>query len=299
MRPLLLLATALTCATLATAQTGTFVTYGNGCSGGAGNVCLSANTQPPFAGNRGVGGNFALPVNTGATVRVICGFELYCKLASAASANMRVWIYDAAASGGPGKILRSGTMAVTNTLKWNTTAFAPLILLPNTRFFLVFDNRVNLNLPIMTTGTRNVHYFNGPPTWNGPFTSVRWNYKVVCCGGSTPTISNTGVPTINNSFTVDLAAAANNAQSYLSVGLGRTNIDLSIIGAPGCALYTNPLLLFGMRTSATGTARMRLAIPNNSSLVNAVFQTQWGVVTPAANPAGILFTAGGEGKVGR
>lgn len=300
MRSFLPIVTAtLFCAPMLSAQAGTFTTFGNGCGTGTGTACLSANTTGAFGGNAGASANFALPVNSGNTARVICGAELYCKLRAGTAVNMNFWIYDAAANGAPGKILRTTTMPVSTTLKWNRANVTPLVLPPNTKFFLVFDNRVSLHLPIMSSGTRNVHYWKGPPTWNGPFTSVAWNYKVICCGGGLPSISNTGVPTINSSFSIDLSSAPNSAKAFFAAGVAKTSIDLTVIGAPGCTLYTSPLVVLGVTTTATGTAKVSVAIPNNAQLVGVSFFAQYGIAAAGANPAGIVFSDGGEAKIGR
>lgn len=300
MRSTLAIATVLICSPILLAQTGTFTIYGTGCGGGGGSACVTSNTTGNFAGNAGGTVNFAILANSGNAVRIICGIELYCKLRGSSSANMNVWIYDATTAGKPGTLQRTTTMPMTNTLKWHKATFTPLIILPNKAFFIVIDNRVSLNLPLMTTGTNVTHYHSGPPTWRGPYTSVRWNYKVICCGsGTVPLLSNSGVPTIGQSFSVNLSSAAASSTALFTVGVGRTNIDMAIIGAPGCRLYTNPLLILSMTTGTTGTASLNITIPNDSTLVGTPFNTQWAVIQPGVNPAGILFTAGGEGKVGK
>ena len=282
------------------AQTGTFTVYGKGCAGAGGTGCISANWTNPFNGNIGKRANFALAVNTGASARTICGIEMICKTRRNNSLYINVWIYDKAAAGTPGKILRTSTMPVTPTVRANRANFAALKLAKNTDFFIVLDNRADLNLPIMVTGTNNVHYHSGPPTWTGPSKSVPWNYNVICCGiGPIPVISSTGVPTIGQAFSIDLTKARPNAKALWIVGVKKTATDLTPIGAPSCTLLIEPLAVFGgLNTSTVGTLSIKQTLPNTASLVGFTFLTQFAVNDPA-NALQLVFSAGGEGKVGK
>ncbi len=280
------------------AQAGTFTIHGKGCPG-TGASCISANWTNPFAGNIGLSANYALPVNTGSTNTVICGIELKCKTQKNRNVNMRVWIYDSASTGAPGKILRSGIMPVTGTTKANRANFSPLVLAKNTRFFIVLDNSVGLNLPIMSTGTRNAHYWKGPPSWRGPFTTTAWNYNVICCATNPiPKIGNTGVPTVGKSFSIDLSQVGPNAKILWIVGIKRTNIDLTFAGAPNCFLLTDPLGVLPFSANGSGELSVQNMLPNNLSLVGFVFDTQF-AVKDSVNALGLVFSAGGEGKVGK
>ena len=299
-----LTAAALLAATVLPAQvTGTYTAFGTGCkgSGSGGSGCINANWNRPFAGNAGASANFAILSNTGNQVRIICGFELFCATRSTQPATINVWIYDRATSGQPGKILASSTMLVAGTPSVNKTTFKrPLIIKANTDFFLVLDNRIGLRLPIASTGTRNVHYWRGPPSWNGPFTSVRWNYNVICCGGggAIPQLSNRGIPTINKSFDVNLSLARANSAAVLLTGTARISIDLSSAGAPGCTLLTPPIIIISLPTSASGTAKLTFPIPNDRRFIGAKFVQQWAVLDPPTNSLQLVFSNGGEGKIG-
>lgn len=295
-------ALALLTSSLLTSQAGTFTIYGSGCpgTGNGATGCVSANwTQtfnPIFAGGSVL---YALRANTGSSAKVICGIELLCKTRNSNSVNMNVWIYDKASSGAPGKALRSGSMPVTGTAKANRSTFKSLLVLPaNTDFFIVYDNSVNLSLPIMKSGTAITFYHSGP-NWQGPVSTLPWNYNVICCGASVvPTISSTGVPTIGKQFAIDLSNALPNAKALLAIGETKTNTDLTFAGAPGCTLLTNPLLALGVTTSNAGTFSLPQSVPNDSKLLGATFYTQF-AVNDAVNALKLVFTAGGAGQVGK
>ena len=286
------------------AQTGSFTVYGTGCAGAAtGPGCISQNWGTPFQGNAGVTQLFAIAGNSGASAQVVCSLQLYCATRNSNNVVMDVWIYDKAAAGGPGNPIASGKMPVTGTAMANTATFsAPLILTPNTDFFVVLDNSVNLMLPINTTGTKvGTHYFGTAASWRGPFTSsLYWAFNLVCCGasGPIPQISNVGTPTINASFSVDLSMARASSPTMFAIGVTKTGIALAVIGAPGCTLYTDPVLIVGQNSSATGTVSNNFAVPNDPQLVGFSLFGQYAIQDPV-NSLGLAFSPGAEIKIGR
>jgi hypothetical protein len=312
MKPTLALLAVLAVAAPATAQAGTFTTYGTACSGISGTPCVSANDSSPInlKAATGATANFAIIANTGSAQRIVTGWGFYTKTSQPATTAVDSWIFSATSSNQPNASLASSKIQMTTTLGWQTTGQLkdptgkniPFLLMPaNTTFFVVFSNaQARCNpLPIVSSGTVQTHFFNGPPTWSGPHNTQPWVYQVYCLGGATPPkLSNTGVPTINKSFSIDLSQARSNVNSILVIGLVKTSIDLTPSGAPGCSLYTNPLVLLAGTTTNTGTRTMSFPIPNDSRLVSFQFYSQY-VVYDNGNALGLLWTEGGEAKVGR
>jgi len=285
--------------------------YGQGCAGtGAGTVpCLQSNWINAFAGNTGVLGNFALPIAGSPNGLVICSVDLYTATRSGAVATTNFWIYDRPTPGGPpGTAIGTTTVTVTGTPGVCTATFqTPVIVPPNSDFFLVFDNRVGLRMPIASTGTIGTHYFNGPPTWNGPFNSVRWMYQVNCCTGSGafPALSATGTPQLGGSYSVDLAGAAIGTVAILFTGASNSTwngiplpFDLAIAGAPGCALLASGTMMSSTATNGSGQASLPLGLPNDPALCGAALFQQWLVYDPNANNLGFAFSNGGVGTLG-
>lgn len=292
-----LLAAALSIAPALVAQ-GAFAYYGAACGAGLSTECVTANTLGAVTGNFGLPVRFAIAANTGAIARTICGLELFCYLASGTTANMDVVIYDATgAGGGPGAVLRSALMPVHGSVGWHHADFAPLTLGPGTAFYVGFDNAVALRLPQMRLGAPVTHYYNGP-AWLGPYANANWNYKVICCGAGTPFISNTGVPTINATFSMDLSAAPPSLPALLALGGLRAAVDLTAIGAPGCVLHNDAGVLLATSTDVNGDASIPIPLPNDTGLVGITFFAQYIVAAPGANTAGLLFTSGAEGRIG-
>jgi len=309
-RSLILLAL-LAIAAPATGQVGTFTTYGTACGGSSG-PCVSANDSSPITLKAATGAatNFAIVANTGSAQRIVTGFGFYTKTSQSSTTSVDCWIYSATSTARPNAILASSKIQMTTTLGWQKTGQLKdpssknilfLIIPANTTFFLVFNNaQARCNpLPIVTTGSVRAHFHSGPPTWSGPWNTQAWVYQVYCLGGAVaPKLASTGVPTINKTFSIDLSSAKANTNSILVIGLVKTNIGLTPNGAPGCSLYTNPLVLLAGSTSNTGTRTAPFPIPNDAKLVNFQFYSQY-VVYDNANSLGLLWTEGGEGKVGK
>jgi hypothetical protein len=304
---------ALSCAALLAASLpaqAIWTPFGTGCqgSGGSGQGCLSANWNQPLKTAIGVAGNFAIGVASGTTVRIVCGFELDCFTLNASTTLMNVWIYDADAAGRPGNILRSSSMSVGTTQGVWRANITPLILQPNTSFFLVFANAVGrLRLPIAATGPNQVHFFNGPPTWNGPFTTQPWNYNIICCGGTgaVPILSTAQLPKIGGNFPLDLTKARAStigvlilASSITQWGPFKLPLDLTNAGAGGCSLLASLDFLLPAPTDGQGNATFTLPIPNDSKLLGVVFHNQC-MVSDTVNALGWVFSNGGSAKIGQ
>jgi hypothetical protein len=189
----------------------------------------------------------------------------------------------------------------------NSASFVPpVIILPNVDFFIVFDNRVGLRLPISTNTTLVTHYFNGPPTWNGPFSTQRWNYQINCCGGgATPVLGNVGTPRLGGQFQVTLAQAKSTTLGLLFTGYSNSNwngvplpFDLGQLGAPGCSLLAAGHSINAVATDANGAGSTNLTVPNDNSLCSGQIYQQWIVVDAGANNLGFAFSNGGAGILG-
>lgn len=299
-------------ATALAAQTGTYTNFGAGCkgTGGTGNFCIGENMNGGTPWNTHNQNIFALPF-TPKTTTVLFGFELFTKSTTPTPVTIKTEVYAADAAGKPtGTPIKTGTMVIGPVATFWRTSFTPLIAQANTKYFISYQPTPNMHFPIILPGTNSIHYWHSPTTtaWNGPFTSVAWSWRLVCAGGSgaAPVLSNTGVPTIAQSFSIDLAKAKANTAALLSLG-GSTSqwgafklpLDLTAAGAPGCSLLASLDLVFAAASSGAGAASLKFPVPNATGLIGVVFHNQWIVVDPGANSFGLAFSAGGTGKIGK
>jgi len=164
--------------------------------------------------------------------------------------------------------------------------------------------------------------FDGGASWNGPFTSRQWKYRIWCdgppgqhevfgtsCSGATrirPVLGWSGVPNLGSTFTLLLDRAPANSFAILAVGDSNTNylgnplpFSLAGLGAPGCSVQAAPVSTTFVPTDGVGQASVTLNMPNLALLFGLQFYDQWLVLDAGANALGLLATNGGAGIVGR
>nr|HMQ23604.1 hypothetical protein [Planctomycetota bacterium] len=111
-------------------------------------------------------------------------------------------------------------------------------------------------------------------------------------------LTNSGVPTINSSFNLNLSNAGASKIGILWLGGTQLNASLGAI-APGCTLYSSlDILLGAVVSNASGAGTIAFGLPNNLSLVGLTFYNQYIVLDSGANTLGITFSNGGAGKIG-
>ena len=111
--------------------------------------------------------------------------------------------------------------------------------------------------------------------------------------GVPPRIETGAPPTIGGTFDVRLRAADGAAAAIVLASLGDplAPIDLTALGAPGCALRVRALASAVLGVDGNGHASVSFPVPNTSTLRGTRLSWQWLVRTPTANAAGITTTA--------
>lgn len=310
----LLAGTVLVLGTLAPSQA-TYTTFGTGCAGsGGGSVCASAN--PNTTAHRNLQQNtniFALGVPSTSSIQLVTGFELFTQTYNRTTPlTINTEIYYADTQGAPtGSPVATGTMTIGTTAGWYRTTFSKLLIVPkDQKFFLSYVSAAGqMYFPIASSGTTTSHFYHTSTStsWIGTppngFVTQYWAWKVICAGGSsTPALSNTGVPTLGKTFTVDLANARANARAIFVVGLSNTlwqssklPLDLTMFGAPGCNLYASLDLQLPVQADGNGKYSLSLPVPSDTSLKGFKFYNQYGVFDTGANPMGVAFSNAGAG----
>ena len=295
----------LLCSVLS-AQTGSYAAFGKGCPGSLGS-CPSSNAN---------GGRLFLQQNLNLwtfpadaqTTMVVTGFELFTQSRSSSALTIQTQIFGADAAGKPtGKPLRTGTMRIGTTAAFYLTTFPPLLVKPKQRIFIAYTSDRGMMYPMLISGQKTPHFYRRPnsTTWNGPFTAFPWSWTLVCAR-QVPKLSNSGVPTINKSFSIDLSSAKASTAAALILGASKTvwgsvrlPLDLTPFRAPGCSLLVSFDSTFVTPVDANGNGKITLSLPNSSNLVGLTWHNQYLVVDPRANGFGAAFSNGGSAKVGR
>jgi len=66
---------------------------------------------------------------------------------------------------------------------------------------------------------------------------------------------------------------------------------------PGCSLFTNPIVSFGL-VNTSGSAIWSIPIPGNASYAGTSLYTQGAVTSPGTNPTGAVTSNACEMKLG-
>jgi len=93
-------------------------------------------------------------------------------------------------------------------------------------------------------------------------------YGLGCPGSNNtiPTLSFTGTPKLNSSFSLDVAGGPNNANMFLVLGLKRVQTPLLLPGTANCNAYPSLDVVLWAKMTSTGTYSQKFAIPNDSRL---------------------------------
>jgi hypothetical protein len=120
-------------------------------------------------------------------------------------------------------------------------------------------------------------------------------------GGPTPVFDVRDMPQINSVLKFELRQANKSSLALLLVGASKKRwgaiplpFDLTPAGAAGCSLLTSNDLIGVTRTNAMGTASLPLPLPNDRTLIGALFYGQFAVYDGVTNPLGWVFSNGGE-----
>lgn len=112
--------------------------------------------------------------------------------------------------------------------------------------------------------------------------------------GLVPFQATRGLPTLPNpDFAFRLVDATPSAVCAMLMGTAPTAVDLSIIGANGCTLHTNPnIASFPRSTDVTGLAEVAIPLLDDPSSAGLTFFTSWAIVDLSANSLGVYTSDG-------
>ena len=153
----------------------------------------------------------------------------------------------------------------------------------------------------------SINLFNGIGLPASPFRFLAQHARVGKGCGISPAPSLTGstAPRIGRRFALGLSNLPPRRNGAMLVGASNQRwgkltlpFDLSSIGMPGCKLHSSGEIQIGFTSSAAGKHQLAVTLPRTATLLGSSFHDQAFVITPGANPAGIVATNAGNGRVG-
>lgn len=127
------------------------------------------------------------------------------------------------------------------------------------------------------------------------------SYGTGCAGSAgTPTLACGELAWIGGTWAVDLSSAPANAPIAVLVGFSAVQtstgqslpLDLTIIGMPGCRLYTDPMVSLGAAADPTGNVTVSLSVPADPNLIGGDMFSQAMVIDPGVNALSLTTSNG-------
>lgn len=205
-----------------------------------------------------------------------------------------------------------GEVLVSQSQKFYTGYFAKPISVTSGHSFWIGQGDSNLTHAAgITTGATPIRpsYWRRPPlgttAWAVTGIVSYPSVKVLCLTNTTANapaiLTHNGLPKLGGLFDLEVRQAAGGLPVTLLLGLGKQNIDLSVIGAPNCFMLSKDDFYLAMGvTNSLGFAKMTFAVPQTGIPVGTKFYNQAFVFDAlvTSRPLKITVTNAGEGTVG-
>ena len=257
---------------------GTYKAYGSGC-GVTGVKCGGHDPKSPGKVLRSttLPNEYAYPFTLTAT-RPVTGAQFYCRSVNQQSNTVIARLYKALASGAPDpKALAVTLMTIGSKEQMWQCSWKKIQILKKGDYFVSYEPYLpKTSTPVLltsqmtdgTVATKNKAHWRRPGSANFAPTSIvthPW-FEILCGGSPAPELTNTGVPTINKSFSIDMSNGGTGIAIGI-VGFKKVTADLTVV-APGCYLFATPDLLLP-KAAVAGKTSIKLPIPNDKKLIGA------------------------------
>lgn len=291
----------------------------------ASSICQADFDNPTYDPAVSMGGpNLLLAIKTQATgTYAATRVEMFTGNGSGLN-SVALWSHDPV-NNRPLAPIASGSWNMTTIRGWQGANLTPPVFMTTgTDFWVVWGCINGSQASTAGNGAGAQPYrgsFDGGASWNGPFTSRQWKFRIWCdgppgqhevfgtsCSGATrirPILGWSGIPNLGSTLTVLLDRAPANSFAILALGDSNTNYQgnplpfpLDPLGAPACSVQAAPSSTFFVPVDGVGQASMPINLPRNPLLAGLRFYEQWLVLDAGANALGLLATNGGAGVVG-
>ncbi|MBK8979686.1 MAG: hypothetical protein IPM29_27620 [Planctomycetes bacterium] len=290
--------------------------------------CFDTSPNNVFDDNISMGGPnllYAVKFNSGAGLAVFAA-EVFSG-ERVATASLGIWSHDAV-NNRPQQDLGTGTWQMTQLDCWQGALLpSPVLLAPNTDFWIVFGPPNGAQSPIERVNTASTQQyrgsFDGGQSWNGPFVRYDHKFRLYCgpkfpgsfitLGSYCPLGSRTLNPriagciaTIGGSLDLTLTRGEANTTAVLAIGFSDTvtsggvplPIDLTPIGATSCSLFIDVQASGTAMTNGSGNASFSLPVPAIPAIVGNPVFAQWFQLSPGTNPLGLIASDYGVAVIG-
>ena len=283
--------------------------YGSGCRGtgsGSGN-CGSLNAAGGTLTTATFSNEYSYGFKASSDITVT-GFKFYTRRVSG-SGSMTCALYGPTTSTTPpAASAATGAMTVGTTAGWYSVKLNKSIIVKKGQniWLSQYDSGTVLRANLTSGMSPSLATYWRRPAGSGAWSassSARFPAYIVECTGSgkgnaVPVLANSGLPKAGSSFQLIITRAKPQAQAAIAWGPKVVNWPLDALGAKGCVVLTNSVLVSSGKTDSSGTFALTVKIPNDPSLLGDSFYNQGVVLDSGANRLGIAVTQGGKGTVG-
>lgn len=289
-------------------------------------VVHSAFATPAYEDTRSMGGpNLLLAIRT--TIPQICvAMRLEVFTGERTGVNtLALWSNDPV-NNRPLQNLGQGSWSMSRENGWQGAMLSlPVVLLANDDVWLVWGCQNGAQASSVGVGTASTGAqpyrasFDGGQTWNGPYQSVQWKFRIwtgspahltafgAGCAGSngTPEFHWVGTPFVGTTYDLYLHRGPVNGFAILGLGFSDTQsgpyalpYPLGAFGAPGCDVLVSPKVTGLVPTDAMGEAVVPMALVNDPAFAGQPIFHQWFCLDVGANALGLSVSNGVAGIVG-
>ena len=292
---------------------GSATVYGASCAGskpGLPQACLVANdTTSKTSVALRASTTYAFEVTAPSALEIV-GFEIFANSTTGAAQTVPAHLFALDGAGQPTIPLASGSITLGTTPGWTTAQLSPASVAAGTTFCVGFDTGAVPPAAFeATTGGTDVPYHRFENGVWGPRTTGRfeWSIRVLCRPTTTlsPMLQASGVMDAGHDYELTMTDALPLTLGGIAIGISDTSMNgiplplpLDVVGAFGCSILSDQIVVGTGFVDGAGSFRMPVAIPNNPWFVGWRIFHQGVVVDPAANAFGYVLTHGIAVRIG-
>ena len=292
---------------------GAATAYGASCTGskpGAPQSCVIRNdTTAKTSVALRASATYAFEVTTPVALEIV-GFEVFANSTTGNPLTVPAHVFALDAAGTPSIPLATGSITIGTAPGWTTAHVSTALVAAGSTFCVGFDTgAVPPSAFEATTGGQDIPYHRFENGAWGVRTTGRfeWSIRVLCRPTTTlpPMLQAAGVMDAGHSYELTMTDALPLTFGGISIGISNTSMNgiplplpLDVVGAVGCTILSDQLVVGTGFVDGVGSFRMPVSIPNSPYFVGWRIYHQGVVVDPTANAFGYVLTHGIAVQIG-